>query len=117
MTEKDKELKENIERMEWELSMLYEVSNAMRTTLKLDQVFYIILTALTSHEGLGFNRAMLFLVNEKDNALEGVMGIGPHSAEEAGKIWHYLSQSEMTLDDFVSAYDNFKKDPESRLNA
>ena len=38
-----------------------------------------------SHEWLGFNRAMLFLVNEKDNALEGVMGIGPHSAEEAGK--------------------------------
>ena len=116
MAEKDKDLKDNIERMEWEFSMLYEVSNAMRTTLKLDQVFYIILTALTSHEGLGFNRAMLFLVNEKDNALEGVMGIGPHSAEEAGKIWHYLSQSEMTLDDFVSAYDNFKRDPESKLN-
>ena len=99
-----------------EFSLLYEISNAMRTTLQLDQVLYIILTALTSHEGLGFNRAMLFLVNEKDNALEGVMGIGPHSAEEAGKIWHYLSQSEMTLDDFVSAYDNFKRDPESKLN-
>lgn len=116
MAEEGKDLKENIERMEWEFSMLYEVSNAMRTTLKLDQVFYIILTALTSHEGLGFNRAMLFLVNEKDNTLEGVMGIGPHSGEEAGKIWRSLSQSEMTLDDFVSAYDNFKRDPESKLN-
>lgn len=116
MSEKGKNLKGDIERMEWEFSMLYEVSNAMRTTLKLDQVFYIILTALTSHEGLGFNRAMLFLVNDKDNTLEGVMGIGPHSAEEAGKIWHYLSQSEMTLDDFVSAYDSFKRDPESKLN-
>jgi diguanylate cyclase (GGDEF) domain len=114
--ENELDLKDNIARMEWEFSMLYEVSNAMRTTLKLDQVFYIILTALTSHEGLGFNRAMLFLVNDKDNALEGVMGIGPHSAEEAGKIWHYLSQSKMTLDDFVSAYDSFKKDPESKLN-
>lgn len=116
MAEKEKYLKDSIERMEWEFSMLYEVSNAMRTTLKLDQVFYIILTALTSHEGLGFNRAMLFLVNEKDNTLEGVMGIGPHSGEEANKIWHSLSQSEMTLDDFVSAYDSFKRDPESKLN-
>jgi len=44
------------------------------------------------------------------------MGIGPHSAEEAGKIWHYLSQSGMTLDDFVATYDNFKRDPESKLN-
>lgn len=114
--EKEKTLKQELERMEWEFSMLYEVSNAMRATLKLDQVFYIILTALTAHEGLGFNRAMLFLVNEKENALEGVMGIGPHSAEEAGKIWHSLSQREMTLDDFVSAYDSFSKDSESRLN-
>ncbi|MEK6816817.1 MAG: hypothetical protein AABY09_04340, partial [Nanoarchaeota archaeon] len=81
--EKEKDLKRELERMEWEFSMLYEVSNAMRTTLKLDQIFYIILTALTSHEGLGFNRAMVFLVNNKENALEGVMGIGPHSAEEA----------------------------------
>lgn len=119
MSDKDRlqELRQELERMEWEFSMLYEVSNAMRATLKLDQVFYIILTALTAHEGLGFNRAMLFLVNEKENILEGVMGIGPHSAEEAGKIWHYLSQKEMTLDDFVSAYDDFKKDPESKLNS
>ncbi len=117
MNEKEKMLKQELERMEWEFSMLYEVSNAMRTTLKLDQIFYIILTALTAHEGLGFNRAMLFLVNEKENALEGIMGIGPHSAEEAGKIWQSLSQREMTLDDFVSAYDNFKNDPESKLNS
>lgn len=115
--EKEKTLKHAIERMEWEFSMLYEVSNAMRTTLRVDQVFYIILTALTAHEGLGFNRAMLFLVNEKDNALEGVMGIGPHSAEEAGKIWHSISQREMTLDDFVSAYDSFRRDPDSKLNS
>ncbi len=117
MQDKEKMLKQELERMEWEFSMLYEVSNAMRTTLKLDQIFYIILTALTAHEGLGFNRAMLFLVNEKENALEGVMGIGPHSAEEAGKIWQSLSQREMTLDDFVAAYDSFKNDPESKLNS
>lgn len=116
MIDKEKQLHHELERMEWEFSMLYEVSNAMRTTLKLDQVFYIILTALTAHEGLGFNRAMLFLLNEKENALEGVMGIGPHSAEEAGKIWHSLSQRDMTLDDFIAAYDNFKKDQESKLN-
>ncbi len=114
--EKEKELQLELDRMEWEFSMLYEISNAMRTTLKLDQVLYIILTALTSHEGLGFNRAMLFLVNAKEGVLEGVMGIGPHSAEEAGKIWSYISSSKMTLEDFISAYDTFKRDPDSKLN-
>ena len=118
MTEKELErsYKQELERLEWEFSLLYEISNAMRTTLKLDQILYIILTALTSHEGLGFNRAMLFLVNDKEGVLEGVMGIGPHTAEEAGKIWHAISQQKMTLDDFIASYDIFKKDPDSTLN-
>ena len=114
--EKKTNLRNELERMEWEFSMLYEISNAMRTTLKLDQIFYIILTALTSHEGLGFNRAMLFLVNDKENVLEGAMGIGPHSGEEAGKIWSAVSSREMAFEDFIAAYDTFKKDPDSKLN-
>ena len=114
--ESEKTLKQELKRLEWEFSLLYEISNAMRTTLNLDGVLYIILTALTSHEGLGFNRAMLFLVNEKEGVLEGIMGIGPHTAEEAGKIWHAVSESKMTLDDFLSSYDSFKRDPESKLN-
>lgn len=108
---------ELFERLEWELSLLYEISNAMRTTLNLDQILYIILTALTSHEGLGFNRAMLFLVNDKENCLEGVMGIGPHTAEEAGKIWHAIAERKMTLDDFIASYATFRKDPDSKLNS
>lgn len=115
--DKEKELRQELEQLNWEFSLLYEISNAIRTTLKLDQILYIILTALTSHEGLGFNRAMLFLVNEKELVLEGVMGIGPHTAEEAGKIWHAISRSKMTLEDFISSYDTFKKDPESKLNS
>lgn len=111
------ELEGELERLDTEFSLLYEISNAMRATLNLDQIFYIILTALTCHEGLSFNRAMLFLVNEKENVLEGVMGIGPHSAEEAGKIWQAISRSKRTLEDFISSYDTFKKDPESSLNA
>jgi len=117
MDGKEKNVIQELERLNWELGLLYEVSNAMRTTLKLDHIFYIILTALTSHEGLGFNRAMLFLVNDKESVLEGVMGIGPHSGEEAGKIWHAISRSKMTLDDFISSYDLFKNDPESKLNS
>jgi diguanylate cyclase (GGDEF)-like protein len=45
------------------------------------------------------------------------MGIGPHSAEEAGKIWSAISSRKMTLEDFIAAYDTFKRDPESKLNS
>ncbi|MDD5439623.1 MAG: hypothetical protein PHS37_05510, partial [Candidatus Omnitrophica bacterium] len=111
-----KETAEDLERTRRELSILYETSNLMRTTLNLNQIFYIILTALTSHEGLGFNRAMMFLVNETGDTLEGVMGIGPHSGEEANKIWRGIAQQNLTMEDIINSFDRFKADPESTLN-
>lgn len=99
-----------------ELLMLSEITNAMMQSLKLDHLLYTILTALTSHEGLGFNRAMFFLVNEEENALEGKMAIGAHSAEEADKIWQYLDTQQLSLQDLIDSFDKFDKDPESRLN-
>ncbi len=108
--------KENPEKIRRELSILHEISNLMRTTLNLNQIFYIILTALTSREGLGFNRAMLFLVGEKQDVLEGAMGVGPHSGEEANRIWRGIAEQQMTMEDIINAYDKFKRDPESKLN-
>ncbi len=111
--------KTELEKTKTELSMLYEISNAMRTTLKLDEILYIILTAVTSHAGLGFNRAMLFLVNERENRLEGKMGIGPDSGEEANMIWKYIENKKMTLEELINAYNQFiqlDKEGRFRLN-
>jgi len=97
-------IKQELERTKTELAILYEISNAMRTTLRLDEILYIILTGVTAHIGLGFNRALLFLVNEKDNLIEGKMGIGPENGEEANLIWTYVKQEQMDLDDLINAY-------------
>ena len=99
-----------------ELNLLYEISNAMRTTLHLDEILYIILTAVTSHAGLGFNRAMLFLVNEKDSTLEGKMGIGPDTGEEANAIWKSIEAQKMTLDDLINNYKSTAPLGKSQLN-
>ena len=96
--------KQEVERTKTELAILYEISNAMRTTLRLDEILYIILTGVTAHIGLGFNRAVLFLVNEKDNLIEGKMGIGPENGEEAGRIWTHVEQEQMDMDDLINAY-------------
>lgn len=96
--------KQELERTKVELGILYEISNAMRTTLKLDEILYIILTGVTAHTGLGFNRALLFLVNEKENIVEGKMGIGPETGEEANRIWTQIDQEKMNLDDLINAY-------------
>jgi len=98
-----------LDRIRAELTIFYEIGNAMRSTLNLDEILFIILTGVTSHEGLGFNRAVLFLVNEEENVIEGKMGIGPHSEEEAGRIWGRIASEQMTLEDLISAYSFYKK--------
>ncbi len=96
-------IKQELERTKTELSILYEISNAMRTTLKLDEILYIILTGVTAHAGLGFNRALLFLVNEREGIIEGKMGIGPETEEEANRIWAQIEQEKMDFEDLINA--------------
>ncbi|MDD5424414.1 MAG: sensor domain-containing diguanylate cyclase [Candidatus Omnitrophica bacterium] len=102
-------LQEMLDRIRAELTIFYEIGNAMRTTLNLDEILFIILTGVTSHEGLGFNRAMLFLVNDGDGTIEGKMGIGPQSVEEAGRIWNRIASEQMNLEDLISAYSFYNK--------
>jgi len=109
-------LKQEIDRTRTELGILYEVSNAMRTTLRLDEILYIILTGVTAHTGLGFNRALLFLINEKDALIEGKMGIGPETGDEANRIWNQIEQEKMNLDDLISVYKESGTAPESGFN-
>lgn len=98
------------------LFMLYEIGNAMRSTMRLDEILYIILTSVTAQAGLGFNRAMLFLVNEKTNMLEGRMGVGPDSGEQANKIWNYLENEQTSLDELFESYQDFAKKTDSHLD-
>ncbi|MGE0268353.1 MAG: diguanylate cyclase [Candidatus Omnitrophota bacterium] len=90
-----------LNRAQKDLKMLYDISNAMRTTLELESILYIILTSVTAHYGLGFNRAILFLVNSKDRCLEPKMAIGPDSLEHAQKIWDYIAEQKYHLDDLI----------------
>jgi signal transduction histidine kinase len=85
-----------------ELSTLWELNKALLTTVNLERILHLTLTAITIGEGLKFNRAMLFLVNEKDRILEGTVAVGPDNAEEAGKIWDALSHKKGTLSDLIT---------------
>lgn len=73
-----------------ELLKLYFISSAMRSTLELDKLLRMVLTAVTIGDGFGFNRAILFLVDEDKKALKGSMGVGPANFEEAANIWTSL---------------------------
>ena len=104
MKEKIKKLQQELKKAKSELWLLHEISNAMRTTLNLPEVLYVILSAVTSQEGLGFNRAMLFLVNKNRSLLEGVMAIGPSNPEEAYTIWKKIEEEQLSLDKIVDMF-------------
>lgn len=98
----EQNLQEQLARINRDIAVLYDISNAMRSTLELSNILYIILTGVTAHFGLGFNRAMLFLVNSKDQSLELKMFIGPESGEQAKKIWQYMKDANPDLEDLIS---------------
>jgi diguanylate cyclase (GGDEF)-like protein len=113
---KDKNYQEELAKTRAEMEMFYEIGNAMRSTLNLEEILYVILTAATSHTGLSFNRAMLFLVNEKENRLEGKMGIGPDSIEDAANIWTHIEKNKIGLEELINAGTQFDHLKKSKLN-
>lgn len=76
---------------DYQISLITRLSEKIQKDDVLDHVLRTILTAVTSGTGLGFNRAMLFLKDEKNNVLYGRMAVGPDTLEEAFAIWSSLS--------------------------
>lgn len=58
-----------------ELSFLYRMSNTMLSTIQLNKLPHLILTALTSGDTPFFDRAMLFLINERSATMQGMLGV------------------------------------------
>ncbi len=56
-----------------ELSVLHEISQSMHS-LNLDEILNLILRGVT--QSIGFERARLYLINEKENSLECKMAVG-----------------------------------------
>lgn len=75
--------RQNITKLQ-EISLLYRISRAMHSTLRLDELMHLVLSAATVESGAGFERAMLFMVNERSGFLQGMLGVV--SAEAAAVL-------------------------------
>ena len=96
-----KRVEKELIRRNQELSRLFFISSAMRGTLELDKLLRMVLTAVTMSDGLGFNRALLFTLDEDRGVLKAVMGEGPADYDEAMRIWSELSTQHRTLHDIM----------------
>lgn len=64
-----------------ELTLLNRVSRALHANLQLDVQMHVLLSGLALPEG-GFERAMLFMVNERSGALQGMLGVTRDTAQK-----------------------------------
>ena len=112
MNKEISKLKEELEKAHSQLYVFYELTKAMRTTLRLDEITYIILTGLTANEGLRFNRAVIFFADAKGKKINGFMGIGPIDAQEATQIWHSIEEEKKNLYDLIDNYNRIKENKE-----
>lgn len=84
-----------------EASLLFRVMSFIHSTIEMEQISAIILSCVTAGHALGFNRAFLFLVDEDQEVVRGMMGIGPSSGQEAHEIWERIQSEGFSLEDII----------------
>ncbi len=87
-----------------QLRMLHGIGLAMQSAIDLDELLHLILTSLTAGQAMGFSRAMIFFSDAPRTSLQGKMGVGPATAEEAGRIWQALAEENLALDQVLEKY-------------
>ncbi len=70
---------------------------ATRARGDLDMRLRMLLTGITAKQGLGFSRAMLFLLDPSAFRLEGMIGIGARTGAEADRVWREVERLERDL--------------------
>ncbi|NTV99571.1 MAG: GAF domain-containing protein, partial [Chlorobiaceae bacterium] len=80
-----------------EIKFLHELSTVLQTSMELDEVLSVAMTAITSGKGFGMNRAFLLLADRDRQYLVGHSGVGPRNYEEAWRIWDEVDRSNFSL--------------------
>lgn len=80
-----------------EMRFLHELGYVLQSSVDLDEVLSVALTAITAGKGFGMNRAFLLLCDREQGVLKGYLGLGPRNQEEAGQVWNEIVQNDMDL--------------------
>jgi PAS domain S-box-containing protein len=81
------ELLEKRTRLLNQLAILHRISDYIQAADKLEWILLTVLTGVTASFGLGFNRAMLMLMDETGEQLVGEMGVGELEERKARAVW------------------------------
>ncbi len=95
----------NICKKDFQINLISQVSESIQRDDKIDSVLHAILIGVTSGSGLGFNRAMLFLLDPKKKTLKGKMAVGPDTMDEAIQIWSSVAECGVDIYSQLKSYD------------
>lgn len=80
-----------------EMRFFHELGYVLQSSVDLDEVLSVALTAITAGKGFGMNRAFLLLCDRDEGILKGYLGIGPRNLEEASGVWNEILRNDMDL--------------------
>ncbi|WP_459816688.1 GAF domain-containing sensor histidine kinase [Geotalea toluenoxydans] len=80
-----------------EMKFLHELSVVLQTSMDLDEVLSVAMTAITAGKGFGMNRAFLLMADKDRQYLKGYLGVGPRNYEEAWQIWQDIDRTNDSL--------------------
>lgn len=80
-----------------QVRFLHELGSVLQSSVDIDEVLSVALTAITAGKGFGMNRAFLLLTDKERMILKGHLAIGPRHLEEASQVWGEISLNDMDL--------------------
>ncbi len=80
--------------------------NVLEDSADLDEILFATLSAITSGESFGFNRAVVMLFDKE--VLRPFFAMGPLNKDDAERIWKELKDKKLSLDDLIKGYSKEK---------
>jgi len=87
-----------------EVRFLHELGSVLQSSVDLEEVLSVALTAITAGKGFGMNRAFLLLVDRDHSSLNGYLAIGPRNYEEACQTWNEIAGNDMDLQNLAQNF-------------
>jgi GAF domain-containing protein len=81
------------------LLLMQQATSLIQTLPDIERSLHLIMTIITAHFGLGFNRAWLFLVNANKTAFTGRIAIGDFTDKDARSTWRKIKK--FSFDEYV----------------
>jgi signal transduction histidine kinase len=111
--EREQKLTKQIAKNLENLHIITELNKIIMQPRKIDELIFLILTALTFGKDIGFNRAGLFMYNAQTGTLQGMIGVGCENEFEI-QVWEKLP--DMTTVEWLELIDKNKIKNESTFN-